>query len=31
MPTPAGTIRLFQFRGIVVFLHWTWLVVAAKV
>jgi hypothetical protein len=29
MPTPAGTIRLFQFRGIVVFLHWTWLVVAA--
>jgi Zn-dependent protease len=29
MPTPAGTIRLFEFRRIVVFLHWTWLVVAA--
>lgn len=29
MPTPAGTIRLFEFRRIVVFLHWTWLAVAA--
>jgi Zn-dependent protease len=29
MPTRPGTIRLFEFGGIVVFLHWTWLAVAA--
>jgi Zn-dependent protease len=26
--TPPGTLPLFQFRGIRVFLHWTWLLVA---
>lgn len=26
--TPSGTIRIFSFRGIDVFLHWSWAVVA---
>jgi Zn-dependent protease len=29
MPTSQGTIRLFEVRGIAVFLHWTWFLVAA--
>jgi Zn-dependent protease len=28
MPTRQGAIRLFQFNGIEVFLHWTWFLVA---
>jgi Zn-dependent protease len=28
MPTRPGTVRLFQFSGITVFLHWSWLLVA---
>jgi Zn-dependent protease len=28
MPTRQGAIRLFQFKGITVFLHWTWFLVA---
>jgi len=28
MPTRRGAIRLFQFNGIAVFLHWTWFLVA---
>lgn len=28
MPTRKGSIRLFQFRGITVYLHWLWFVVA---
>lgn len=28
MPTRQGSIRLFQVRGITVFLHWSWLAVA---
>jgi Zn-dependent protease len=28
MPSPKGTIRLFQIFGINVFLHWSWFVVA---
>jgi len=27
-PTQQGSIRLFQFRGIQVFLHWSWFIVA---
>jgi hypothetical protein len=29
MPTNQGTIRLFEVKGITVFLHWTWFLVAA--
>ena len=29
MPTNQGTIRLFEAKGITVFLHWTWFLVAA--
>jgi Zn-dependent protease len=29
MPTQNGSIRLFRFSGIDVFLHWSWFVVAA--
>jgi Zn-dependent protease len=28
MPTRQGTVRLFEFNGITVFLHWTWFIVA---
>ena len=28
LPTQQGSVRLFQFRGITVWLHWSWLVVA---
>jgi Zn-dependent protease len=28
MPTQSGSIRLFRFRGIDVFLHWSWFLVA---
>jgi Zn-dependent protease len=28
MPTKSGAIRLFQFKGIEVFLHWSWFLVA---
>lgn len=28
LPTHQGSVRLFCFRGITVWLHWTWLVVA---
>jgi Zn-dependent protease len=28
MPTPSGALKLFTFRGIRVYLHWTWVVVA---
>ena len=28
MPTKNGSIRLFQFRGIEVFLHWSWFLIA---
>ena len=28
MPTRSGSIRLFNFRGIDVFLHWSWFLVA---
>jgi Zn-dependent protease len=28
MPTHQGSIRLFRFAGIVVFLHWSWFLVA---
>ena len=28
MPTGRQAVRLFQFRGITVFLHWTWFLVA---
>jgi len=28
MPTSPGVVRLFQVRGITVFLHWSWLLVA---
>jgi Zn-dependent protease len=28
MPTHQGAIRIFRFAGIVVFLHWSWFVVA---
>lgn len=28
MPARQGTIRLFQFKGITVFLHWSWFLVA---
>jgi len=28
MPTRRGAVRLFRFRGIDVFLHWSWFVVA---
>jgi Zn-dependent protease len=28
MPTNQGTIRLFEVKGIAVFLHWTWFLVA---
>jgi Zn-dependent protease len=28
LPTHQGSVRLFSFRGISVWLHWTWLVVA---
>lgn len=29
MPTGQGSIRLFRFAGVTVFLHWSWFVVAA--
>src|SRR5215471_3451403 len=29
MPSQAGVVRLFQVRGITVFLHWSWLLAAA--
>src|SRR6266496_5252369 len=29
MPTQNGSIRLFRFAGIDLFLHWSWFVVAA--
>jgi len=29
MPASQGTIRLFEVKGIAVFLHWTWFLVAA--
>jgi Zn-dependent protease len=29
MPSREGSIHLFRFRGIDVFLHWSWFVVAA--
>lgn len=29
MPSHQGSIRLFQFKGITVFLHWSWFLVAA--
>jgi hypothetical protein len=29
MPTHQGSIRLFRAAGIVVFLHWSWFLVAA--
>src|SRR5512138_1919450 len=28
LPTQQGSLRLFQFRGIQVFLHWSWFLVA---
>jgi hypothetical protein len=28
MPTNQGSVRLFRFSGIDVFLHWSWFVVA---
>lgn len=28
LPTQNGSVRLFQFRGITVWLHWSWLVIA---
>lgn len=28
LPTQQGSVRLFQFRGITVWLHWSWLVIA---
>src|SRR5262249_1007749 len=28
LPGPQGSIRLFEFRGVTVFLHWTWFLVA---
>src|SRR5438067_9255490 len=28
MPNPNGTIRLFKFTGITVFIHWTWFFIA---
>jgi len=28
LPTHQGSVRLFRFRGITVWLHWSWLVVA---
>src|SRR6516225_361503 len=28
MPNTAGTIRLFRFAGITVFLHWSWFLIA---
>lgn len=27
-PAPSGTVKLFTFRGIRVFLHWTWAIIA---
>jgi Zn-dependent protease len=29
MPTNQGTVRLFEVKGIAVFLHWSWFLVAA--
>ncbi len=31
LPTRQGSLRLFRFRGIEVFLHWSWFVVGAYV
>ena len=28
MPTSGGSIRLFRFAGIEVFLHWSWFLIA---
>jgi Zn-dependent protease len=28
MPRPSGSVRLFQFAGVNVYLHWTWAIVA---
>jgi Zn-dependent protease len=28
MPTPSGSVRIFRFAGVNVYLHWTWALVA---
>lgn len=31
VPTQRGSVRIFEFRGIEIFLHWSWMIVAVLV